>query len=122
MNQKLLADLDPEYVEVAIYRVGNSEISVGEAKKAEADEIPSLLGNKSNKRWLLHTIDHNFGQVLAEILGNRQSEVLLQQELLKPLGVQKFYTDKFPNSRHITEDHHQINKYKRQKIESQHLT
>ena len=54
MNQKLLADLDPEYVEVAIYRVRNSEISVGEAKKAEADLLPNRLGNKSNKRWLWH--------------------------------------------------------------------
>nr|WP_242046966.1 IS1 family transposase [Fischerella sp. FACHB-380] len=84
----------------------------------------SFVGNKSNKRWLWQAIDHNSGQVLAYILGNRQDEVFIQlKELLKPFGVQKFYTDKLPTcSRHITKEQHQINKYKMQKIERKHLT
>jgi len=50
--------------------------------------------SKANPRWLWHAIDHHTGTVLGYVFGQRKDEVFLRlQELLKPFGITKFYTD-----------------------------
>jgi insertion element IS1 protein InsB len=51
VNQRLLALLKPEEVEVVIRLAGETE--------AEADEMWSFVRRKNNQRWLWHAIDHH---------------------------------------------------------------
>ena len=53
----------PENIEVKLEKV-----------EAEADEMWSYVGNKSQQRWLWHAIDHSNGQVLAYVLDTRKDE------------------------------------------------
>jgi insertion element IS1 protein InsB len=37
--------------------------------EAEADEMWSVVGQKKDRRWLWHAIDHRSGKVLAYVFG-----------------------------------------------------
>jgi insertion element IS1 protein InsB len=54
--------------------------------EAEADEMWSFVGDKSQQRWLWHAIDHHSGEVLAYILATHQDEAFAQlKDLVRTL-------------------------------------
>ena len=63
MNQHVLEHLNPEQVEVEIWRA--DELEVRRGLSAELDERWSYVRSKANPRWLWHAIDHHTGKVLA---------------------------------------------------------
>jgi len=79
----------------------------------------SYVRSKANPRWLWHAIDHHTGKVLAYVFGQRKDEVFLRlQELLKPFGITKFYTDGWgAYERHLDAEQHRVGKENTQKIE-----
>lgn len=59
--------------------------------EAEIDEMWSFVGNKKNQRWLWHAIDHQTGEVLAYVFGERKDVVFRElKKLLEPFGIQHF--------------------------------
>jgi insertion element IS1 protein InsB len=97
---------------------------VDEVEAAEIDEMWSYVGNKQNRRWLWHAIDHHGGAILAYTLGSREDVVFLElKNLLAPFGITKFYTDGLgAYERHLPATQHEVGKANTQKIERKHLT
>ena len=118
MNQGVLAVLNPEQVEVEIWRA--DELEVRRGLSSELDEMWSFVQTKANQRWLWHAIDHHSGHVLAYVFGRRKDTVFLQlQALLEPFGITRFYTDGWgAYARHIDAEQHKVGKENTQKIES----
>ena len=121
MNRGVLAVLNPQQVEVEIWRA--DELEVRRGLSCELDEMGSYVARKSNPRWLWHAIDHHTGKVLAYVFGRRQDDVFLKlKALLEPFGITKFYTDGWgAYERHIDAEKHQVGKENTQKIESKHI-
>ena len=121
MNHGALASLNPEHVEVEIWRA--DELEVRRGLSSELDEMWSYVFKKTNPRWLWHAIDHHTGKVLAYVFGRRKDNVFLRlQQLLEPFGITKFYTDGWgAYDRHIEAEKHQVGKANTQKIESKHI-
>ncbi len=121
MNQGVLAALNPEQVEVEIWRA--DELEVRRGLSSELDEMWSYVTRKSNPRWLWHAIDHHTGKVLAYVFGRRKDDVFLKlQKLLEPFGTTKFYTDAWGAYEwHLDADEHEVGKTNTQKIESKHI-
>ena len=121
MNYGVLASLNPEHVEVEIWRA--DELEVRRGLSSELDEMWSYVCKKANPRWLWHAIDHHTGKVLAYVFGRRKDNVFLRlQQLLEPFGITKFYTDGWgAYERHIEAEKHQVGKENTQKIESKHI-
>ena len=92
--------------------------------EAEIDEMWSFVGSKKNQRWLWHAIDHQTGDVLAYVFGERKDVVFRElKKLLKPFGIQHFYTDDWGSyERNISPKQHTISKRNTQLIERKHLT
>lgn len=67
MNHALLAILNPEQIEVEIWRADELEVRCG--LSSELDEMWSFVARKTNPRWLWHAIDHHTGKVLAYVFG-----------------------------------------------------
>ena len=84
----------------------------------------SFVQRKTQQRWLWHAIDHLTGVVLAYAFGTRADEVFLQlQQLLKPFGLEHFYTDAAGvYQRHLPAATHTVGKIPTQQIERKHLT
>ena len=84
----------------------------------------SFVKSKAHQRWLWHAIDHLTGVVLAYALGSRADTVFVElQKLLKPLGLEHFYTDGAGvYGRHLPMAAHTIGKANTQQIERKHLT
>ena len=118
MNHGVLASVNPEQVEVEIWRA--DELEVRRGLSSELDEMWSYVCKKTNPRWLWHAIDHHTGKVLAYVFGRRQDNVFLRlQQLLEPFGITKFYTDGWgAYERHIEAEKHQVGKENTQKIAS----
>ena len=121
MNRGVLAVLNPQQVEVEIWRA--DELEVRRRLSSELDEMWSSVARKSNPRWLWHAIDHHTGKVLAYVFGRRQDDVFLKlKALLEPFGITKFYTDGWgAYERHLDAEKHQVGKENTQKIESKHI-
>ena len=121
MNHAVLAVLNPEQVEMEIWR--SDELEVRRGLTSELDEMWSYVAKKSQPRWLWHAMDHHTGQVLAYVFGRWQDDVFLRlQELLKPFGITRFYTDGWgAYERHLDPEQHQVGKEHTQKIESKHI-
>lgn len=121
VNQKLLSQLQPEQVEVAVERVETDE-ELG-VEESELDEMWSYVGKKTNPRWLWHAIDRRTGQVLAYVLGARKDKVLLQlKALLERFVIKRYCTDGWGAfERHFPVEFHEIGKRKTQRIERKHL-
>jgi len=68
-----------------------------EGRRVEAAEVAerwSFVGSKAHQRGLWHAIDHWSGGVLAYTFGSRADTVFVElQKLLKPFGLEHFYTD-----------------------------
>ena len=114
VNARLLDTRDPRHVDVILRPPG----------QAELDEMWSVVGRKSQQRWLWHAIDHCTGQIVAYVFGTRKDETFLQlQELLTPFGMTHFYTDGWgAYRRHLDPRTHTVGKQHTQKIERKHLT
>ena len=82
-----------------------------------------LHGQESGARWRWYAIDHPSGTVLAYVFGGRKDAVFLElQNLLKPFGITRFYTDGWgAYERHIDPAQHQVGKENTQRIESKHI-
>ena len=121
MNHGVLASLNPDQVEVELWRT--DELEVRRGLSSELDEMWSLVARKSNPRWLWHAIDHRTGKELAYVFGRRKDDVFLKlKELLEPFGITKYDTDGWgAYERHIDVEKHQVGKENTQKIESQHI-
>jgi insertion element IS1 protein InsB len=91
---------------------------------AELDEMWSFVGSKKQQRWLWHAIDHQTGQILADVLADHQDEAFRQlQVLLAPFGIPQFYPDGWgADERNLDPAIHTIGKRNTQKIERKHLT
>jgi insertion element IS1 protein InsB len=120
VNRGVLAVLNPQQVEVEIWRA--DELEVRRGLSSELDEMWSYVARKSNPRWLWHAIDHHTGTVLAYVLGRRKDDVFLKlKALLEPFTITTFYTDGWgAYERHIDAEKHQVGKENTQKIESKH--
>ena len=121
MNRSVLAVLNPQQVEVEIWRA--DELEVRRGLSSELEEMWSYVARKSNPRWLWHAIDPHTGKVLAYVFGRRQDDVFLKlKALLEPFGITKFYTDGWgAYERHLDAEKHQVGKENTQKIESKHI-
>jgi insertion element IS1 protein InsB len=113
--------VNPEHITVEMCR--SEELDRRRGLTSELDEIWSYVAKKSQPRWLWHAIDHHTRKVLAYVFGRRQDEVFLRlQQLLKPFGITKFYTDGWgAYERHLDPEQHQVGKGHTQKIESKHV-
>jgi insertion element IS1 protein InsB len=120
VNRGVLAVLNPQQVEVEIWRA--DELEVRRGLSSELDEMWSYVARKSNPRWLWHAIDHHTGRVLAYVFGRRKDDVFLKlKALLEPFGITTFYTDGWgAYERHLDAEKHQVGKENTQKIESKH--
>jgi insertion element IS1 protein InsB len=118
VNDALLAIVNPDWVEVEIYRA--DELDRRHGLSSELDEMWSFVTRKSNPRWLWHAIDHHTGAVLAYVFGRRRDEVFLKlKALLEPFGIRRYYTDGWgAYERHIEAEKHTVGKDQTQKIES----
>ncbi len=121
VNRRLLNQVQPEQVEVEIFRV--EEPQENGVEESELDEMWSYVGKKTNPRWLWHAIDRKTGQVLAYVFGRRKDKVFSQlQELLKPFGIKRYCTDGWgAYERRLLAELHEVGKRKTQKIERKHL-
>ena len=121
MNHAVLAFVNPEQVEVEIWRADELEVCRG--LSSELDEMWSFVQAKTHPRWLWHAIDYHTGRVLAYVFGRRKDDVFLRlQELLEPFGITKFSTDGWgAYERHIDATKHYVGKENTQKIESKHI-
>ncbi len=101
----------------------NREVTLKKVE-AEADEMWSFVGNKSQQRWLWHAIDHDSGKILAYVLDARKDRAFRRlKTLLEPFGIVKYYTDDWgAYDRQIPKDQHEVGKRNTQKIERKHLT
>lgn len=92
--------------------------------EAEADEMWSFVGDKSQQRWLWHAIDHHSGEVLAYVLDAHGDEAFVKlKSLLEPFGIIQFYTDGWgAYERHLNPAEHTVGKRNTQRIERKHLT
>ena len=88
------------------------------------DEMWSFYKSKKNQEWLWWAVDHNTSKPLAFVFGTREHGCLDRLlNLLKPFGINKFYTDKnFAYESRIPQDLLETGKRNTQKIERQHLT
>ena len=121
MNLSALKHLQSELVEVDIYLVESPPEK--DKVSSEIDKMWSYVEKKSNPRWLWHAIDHETGQVLAYVFGQRKDKVFLElKELLQPFGISRFYTDNWgAYSRHLEKQKHIVGKQNTQRIESKHI-
>jgi hypothetical protein len=89
VNHRVLASVNPEQVEVEIWRADELEVCRG--LSSELDEMWSFVQAKAHPRWLWHAIDHHTGKVLAYVFGRRKDAVFLKlQQLLEPFGITKY--------------------------------
>ena len=121
MNHALLAILNPEHIEVEIWRA--DELEVRRGLSSELDEMWSFVARKMNPPWLWHAIDHRTGKVLAYVFGRRKDVVFLKlKALLEPFGIRRYYTDGWSAyERHLDAERHRVGKENTQKIESKHI-
>ena len=99
-------------------------VEVVPVESAEIDEMWSYVYSKENQRWLWHAIDHETGNVLAYVFGQRKDIVFKElKKLLSPFGIQHYYTDDWGSyQRIIPQEQHTISKSNTQLIERKHLT
>src|SRR4029453_18379368 len=121
VNHAVLAILNPEQVEVEIWR--SDELEVRRGLSSELDEMWSFVQAKAHPRWLWHAIDHHTGQVLAYVCGRRKDSVFFRlQKRREPFSITKYYTDGWgAYERHIEGEQHHVGKENTQKIESKHI-
>ena len=121
VHHRALQHLQPEQVEVEIWRA--DELEVRRGLSSELDERWSYVRSKAHPRWLWHAIDHHSGTVLAYVFGQRKDTVFLErQALLEPFGITRFYTNGWgAYERHIAPEQHTVGKENTQKIESKHI-
>lgn len=114
MNYSLLQNIKREDVQVEIVQIN----------EAEMDEMWGFVKSKANQRWLWHAINHETGDVLAYVFGERKDKIFLQlKNLLLPFGINHFYTDDWgAYQRKLPESQHTISKSNTQQIERKHLT
>jgi len=122
VHDGVLRHLQPEHVEVALWRAEALEVCRG--LSAELDEMWNFVPSKGNPRWLGHAIDPHTGKVLAYGFGRRQDDVLLQlQQLWEPFGITRYFTDGWgAYARHLDAEQHQVGKENTQKIERKPIT
>jgi len=121
VNQAVLQHLNPEHVEVEIWRA--DELEVRRGLSSELDEMWSYVRSKAKPRWLWHAIDHRTGKVLAYVFGRRNDTVFLAlKALLAPFGITRYFTDGWgAYERHVEAEQHTVGKANTQKIESKHI-
>ncbi len=121
MNQAVLQHLNPEHVEVEIWRA--DELEVRRGLSSELDEMWSYVHSKANPRWLWHATDHHTGKVLAYVFGRRKDIVFLElKALLEPFGITRYFTDGWGAYEwHVEAEQHTVGKENTQKIESKHI-
>jgi insertion element IS1 protein InsB len=92
--------------------------------EVELDEMRSFVGDKEAARWLWHALDHRTGHIVAYVVGGRTDDTFLElKALLDPLGVTRYYSDKWgAYRRHLPAAQHTVGKRYLQKIERKHLT
>ena len=121
MNHVLLAILNPQQVEVEIWR--DDELARRRGLSSALDEMWSYVRRKSNPRWLWPAIDQRTGKVLAYVFGRRKDTVFLKlKALLEPFGITRYYTDGWgAYERHAEAEKHTVGKENTQKIASKHI-
>lgn len=90
----------------------------------EVDEIKTFIKHKSKRYWIVYAFQRDTKQVLDFAVGKRSNATLLKViNTLLLSNVQKIYTDKFPNYKHIIpEDIHKTTVYGTNHIERMNLT
>ena len=101
-----------------------NDLGKKKSRGAVVDEMWSYVEKKSQPRWLWHAIDQISGKVLGYVFGARTDDCFIRlQELLKPFGITKFYSDDWgAYSRWLLPEQHVIGKKNTQTIERKHLT
>jgi insertion element IS1 protein InsB len=121
VHHVLLANLNPEQIEVEIWRA--DELEVHRGWSAELDEMWSFVARKTHPRWLWHAIDHHTGKVLAYVFGRRKDTIFVKlKALLEPFGITRYDTEGWgAYERHLDAEKHTVGKANTQKIESKHI-
>jgi insertion element IS1 protein InsB len=121
VNEAVLKHLHPAQVAVDICRA--DALAQRRGLTSELEEMWRYVGKKAEPRWLWHAIDHHSGTVLAYVFGRRKDTVFLAlQDLLKPFGITRFYTDGWgAYTRHIDPAQHHVGKENTKRIESKHV-
>jgi insertion element IS1 protein InsB len=57
-------------------------VTIEKVDAAEMDKMWSSVQHKGQQRWLWHAIDHQYGAVLADVLGSHEDAVFLQLKIL----------------------------------------
>jgi len=116
INEARLAEIEPTQTVVQLCQWQDIE--------AEVDEMWSFVQSKRQERWLWHALDHNTGEVLADVLSNHKDTAFLElKALLAPFGITQFYTDGWgAYERHLEPVFHTVGKANTQTIERKHLT
>ena len=83
----------------------------------------SFGGRKGKQSRLWQALDHQTGDVLAYVFGKREDKAFLAlKTLLKPFGIQRYYTDSLGTyKRHLEAEQHCLGKRHPQKLERKHL-
>ena len=90
--EAVLQQVEPEQVTIEVVPV--QLVAAVQPNESELDEMWSFVGKTANQRWLWQAIDHTTGKVLAYVFGGHSDDVFLKlKHLLKPFGIEKFYTD-----------------------------
>jgi insertion element IS1 protein InsB len=99
-------------------------ILLARVEEAEADEMWSFVGKKTEPRWLWQALDHRTGTVLAYVFGRREDQAFLElKALLEPFGIRRFFTDGWgAYRRHLEPTEHEVGKRFTQQLERKHLT
>ena len=78
VNHVLLAILNPEQIEVEIWRV--DELEVHRGLSSELDEMWSFVARKTHPRWLWHAIDHHTGKGVGLCVWTTQGHRLCEAQ------------------------------------------
>ena len=80
VHHRALQHLQPEQVEVEIWRA--DELEVRRGLSSELDEMWSYVRSKAHPRWLWQAIDHHSGTVFAYVFGRWKDTVFLERQAL----------------------------------------
>ena len=80
VNHSVLAVLQPEQVEVEVWRADALEVRRG--LSSELDAMGRYVACKTKPRWRWHAIEHHTGKGWAAVFGRRKDTVFLKLKAL----------------------------------------
>lgn len=76
MNEAVLSELEPTQTIVRLCLMKDPTV------EAEVDEMWSFVQSKAQRRWLWWAMEHETGEVLADVFSSHEDEAFLQLKAL----------------------------------------